>query len=339
MSTTKTKIKINASSLINSKCLLDWHRTIIEGYKEPVQSCKLIYGVAVHKYIDTMFKTKGHLGFARESALKEFRKPKIDDNKSPHMSSEVHLLPTCFNLWDDYVMKDLEFQILQIYSACWWCDGLGIDEAKETCAYCKGEKFMMQPATEVTFEIKYFEDADFEVWLCGTIDKLGQIVRGCFAIGDWKTTSRRDTRQYLEEYEMSAQLRFYVFALKLMAKMYPESMLGKIGATRIGAFVDGVFLKPKVMENEYARSNVFQFSDSDLNEFQVNLDRVIARFLQSIRDGTWKLKEGIMNGACQKKFSRCAYWHICKAQSPEIESLLLSRNFIQKEYNPLKHND
>ena len=102
----KQKIKLNASGLKTTTCMYNFWNVCIEGYKTERSAAKMVYGIAVHKYIDTMFQTKGHIGKAREAALVAFRKPKAPDKKSNHMNDENHLMATCYSLWENYVAKD-----------------------------------------------------------------------------------------------------------------------------------------------------------------------------------------------------------------------------------------
>jgi hypothetical protein len=273
-----------------------------------------VYGIAVHKFVDTMFKTKGNLGKAREAALIAFRKPKTIDNKSKHMNDENHLLVTCYNLWDDYITKDTAQTVMMP------------DDS---------------PATEVTFSIPYYEDDHIIVTLEGTIDRIIKIKGGCFAIDDWKTTSSWEQESYLEKYSMSNQLRFYVLSLKLMHEKFPESMLGQIGGTNVGACIDGIFLKPKSCDNEYKRSRVFQFND--LDQVRRALDMKILQISRTVEltrmSGILPPKEGLINGSCEGKWGLCKFWGVCNSQSDEIAQVLLKRDFIKKEYDPLNHND
>lgn len=310
----KQKIKLNASGLKTTTCMYNFWNVCIEGYKNQRSAAKMVYGIGVHKFVDTMFKTQGNLGKARDAALIAFRKPKALDSKSKHMNDENHFLPTCFNLWEDWVSKD-DAQTVMLP------DG--------------------SPATEVTFSIPYYEDEFIVVTLEGTIDRIIKIKGGCYAINDYKTTSSWEKDSYLEKYRMSNQLRFYVFALKLMAEKAPESMLGQIGATNVGACIDGIFLKPKACDNEYKRSNVFQFAD--LGEVRRGLDLKIQQISRTVEltrmSGILPAKEGLVNGSCEGKWGLCTFWSICNSQSDEIAQVLLARDFVKKEYDPLHHND
>jgi len=309
----KTTIRLNASSLPWTKCMLQYHRHVVQGYKEPRQKAAIIYGTSFHKYVDTMFKTNGRIDLAREAALLAFRVPKIEDKSKSYLLDEGHLIVTCMNAWDDYIKKDNSFEHLMMP------DG--------------------RPATEVTFSIRYYEDDTIIVNLEGTTDKIGRIKGGCFALGDYKTTSSRDGN-YCADYEMSYQLRFYVLSFKLMAQLHPDSMLGQVGATRLGAFIDAIFVNRKLQDNTYERSDVFQFSDDDLAEFRSLLDKTILKISAAIRTESWKRREGIVTGACSQKFNtKCPFWFVCKSNNPAIQELMLKRDFIQKPYDPLHHND
>jgi len=322
--------------------MLNYYRVVVQGYKQPANPAALIYGVAVHKFIDTMYKTS-RLNTARDAALREFRKPKYDNKRSAHLSDEHHLIPACFNVWDDYVKKDKDYSLIFLNQPCPWCSGEGSiqidDKIPLNCEHCKGEKTLLLPASEVTFEIDYYEDEFIKVILAGTIDGIGKITNGCYAIRDFKTTSSAEQNEYLDDYEMSTQLRFYIFSLVLMHRIHPDSPLGQIGGTRIGAFIDGIFIKPKLTNNEYQRSKIFQFSEDEMAEFETNLNELIKKISRYIETGMWLRREGIVNGACKPGYGKCSFWNVCRSGNKVIADTLLTRNFIQKTYNPLHHNE
>ena len=334
----KVIVKLNASSLRYTTCMLQWHRIVVDGYKQPANPAALVYGVAVHKFIDVMYKT-ARPDLARDAALKEFRKPKYDNRKSMHLSDEHHLIPTCLNLWDDYVKKDKDYSLVMLNQPCPWCGGNGmLIPSGDLCTHCACGIAEL-PASEVTFEIDYYEDDHIKVVLAGTIDGIGKITNGCYAIRDFKTTSSGDQDEYLDDYEMSTQLRFYVFSLVLMHRLHPESALGQIGGTRIGAFIDGVFLKPKLVNNEYVRSKVFQFSEEEMLEFELNLNEIAKKISRYIETGLWQQREGIVNGSCKSGYRKCDFWFPCHTGNKVISDTLLAKNFIRKTYDPLHHNE
>ena len=78
----KIEINLSSSGLRHAGCDLDFHRTVVQGYKEKAMSSRIIYGIGVHKFIETMYKTKGFIPTAREEAIKAFNAvPRLDDRK------------------------------------------------------------------------------------------------------------------------------------------------------------------------------------------------------------------------------------------------------------------
>lgn len=308
----KTIVRINASSLRNSTCLLRWNRQILQGYYQPRNNAQAVYGIGIHAYLDSMYKTGGHVGISREKALAAFNVPKWPADKQAWLEDENHFFMTCYHLWNEYVSKDSQFDLVKLP------DG--------------------NPAAEVTFSLPFFEYGDYQVKLEGTIDKLGKFKGGCYAIGDWKSTAKWDTKTFLADYEMSSQLKFYLLSLKLMARLQPDSVIGQIGATNVGVFVDGIFLKPKVTENTYGRSAVFMHNEQTMDEFEDMLKAAIIRFLEASSKGELP-RQGLLNGACGTGNYKCEYYNICKQKDEAVADMLLMRDFKQKTYNPLKHNE
>jgi len=308
----KVILNINASSLRSSSCLLHWYRTIVQGYSEKVFNNKIVFGIAGHEYLKQAYRT-GNLIEARDKALAVFDQPKFTkDTKDEYQNDRGFFNYVCFDLWQNYASVDPTFQLFLTP------EGL--------------------PAVEQTFSILFYEDDNVIVNLCGTIDKIGRIKGGGNAIGDWKFTSFWDTKAFLSNFAMASQLRFYVLALKLMARHFPNSQLGEIGRGPLGAFIDGIFLKPKVSEIVYKRSDVFIFKDNEMKSFEDSLVRRIKQFSQAIGDGTVMVKEGILMNTCQLKFHPCSFFIPCAANNPAIEQLLLEREFKQTTYDPL-HRD
>ena len=349
----KIVIRVNASSLKESTCMLRWTNTILHGYHGCASSAAAVYGVAIHKYVDTMFKTDGDMRLARDRMLAAFRVPKFPAGKnSQHLEDERHLIPTAYNVWDDLVMKDDKYEVMKITSKCWWCEGNGCTEPNEAncnvggggfgpkCEHCNGTGMKEQPATEVTFSVKFYEDAFCIIYLEGTIDTLGKIKGGCYAIRDFKTTSQYKKDEYLGDYEMSPQLKFYTLAWRLMAEQFPDSLLGQTGATNTGVFIDGIFLKAKVTDIEYQRSKVFIFTEQQISDFR----KMLLKLCERLSDAAVAIKaeiqippEGLLNGSCKGEWGKCCYWNACMAGSNYQR--VIDSNFKKKEYNPLKHQE
>lgn len=340
-------INLSQSAFGKSGCMLNLKRTVIDGYKE-VPSANIVYGEAVHRYRHVMFQTNGHIPSARKAALETFNRPKIDKPKSPHLSDQNHMLCSAFNFWEMYVKEDTELELLELMQDCWMCRGEGYITpiqptenpsvfTRDICPFCHGAKQLKGPATEISFSIPYYKDQHIEVNLAGTLDGLGKIKGGCYVVPDLKTTSAWDTNSYFGTYAMSKQWRFYILALKLMSERFPESILGQVGKTNVGALIDAIFIKPAPNENKYGRSEVFQVTDDDIKAFRRTIDEKILELSAAVRDSYYP-KQGILNGTCEQKFGRCPFWFVCQ-RSDEVAELMLARDFKKAPFNPLNYSE
>ena len=121
----KIHINIDQSSLSGSSCMLRWKRVIIDGYKEPKNSRDITYGVAVHAFLDTMYQTNGDLAMAVEAAKKAFAIPSFSKPEKKHMDDPMHMMETCLSVYRDFVVKDTDFQLLNIRKPCIYCETKG----------------------------------------------------------------------------------------------------------------------------------------------------------------------------------------------------------------------
>lgn len=310
----KPIILIDSTSLGNSHCILKWHSQVVEGLKEKKMNSSLLYGVAVHKFIQSMFETEGDFPLSLLQANEVFLRIPCDiDPKKPYLRDANHLRATCYYVWSCQVMEEKVYEIIKLPNG--------------------------KPAVEQTFKIKWFEDETCEIWLCGTIDSVGKFNGGAFAIRDWKTSSSWDTSKYFIQYEMTRQLPIYTIACKRMAKSHPDSVLGKIGAGVMGAFIDAIFLKADQNGTGCARSSIFQYSDEKLDEVSRLIDMQCKRLSYAIRTGDVP-KEGLINGTCMHAIygSKCMLWNICKS-NPTVAKVGLDRDFDRVPFDPLKYNE
>jgi hypothetical protein len=336
------EVNISQSALGNHGCILELKRVAIDGYYD-IPSCNIVYGEAIHKYRHIMFQTKGHIPTARTEALKEFNQPKVPaGSKSQHLDDANHMLCTAFNYWELFVTKDIELELVVLEQPCWKCKGKGYtDESlgeipQVPCNQCNHTGTLTGPATELSFSIAYYQDDHIKVNLCGTLDGLGKIKGGCYVIPDLKTTSSWDKKGYFGTYKLSRQLRLYILALKLMAKMEPNSILGQIGATKVGARIDGLFIKPMANENVYMSSEVFQYSDAEIEAFQKSLDYKIQELSAAVKSGIFA-KQGILNCNCIGKWGLCQFSNVC-ANSDDVAEILLKRDFKIRRFTPLNYS-
>ena len=343
----KTTINIDSTALGTATCERAFYLTTVgsinpetnqsEGGYKTIMGASAIYGVALHKFIDLMYKTKGEYAFARKKALASFNRPKIEDKKRKWLNDERHFMGVCETVWESFCLEDTNFQLLEVPMKCWRCEGKGqYDESGENCGchVCDCEGIIKGPSTELTFKIPFYEDDFVIINLCGTIDKLGKFVNGIFSIGDWKSTTSWDTNTYLDNYALSRQLRVYRLALALMAEKNSDTTLGKIGNSNVGGFIDGIFLSANALDVKVVRSEVFQFHKEQINEFKNYLTNFCIELSRTIQQKIRGNKTGILNGACTTIFGRCKFWDVCKHDGP-IGDMILSRDFQRKIYDPL----
>ena len=321
----KIHLNVDATSLTGSSCMFRWKSQILDGLREPKMSCDVVYGIAVHAFVDEMYQS-GDMGRAVAALKKAFAIPKYDKPDKKHMSDIMHCLDTSTSVWRDFCCKEEKFQLLQLNKR-------QEDGTDKLCA-----------ATEINFSLPYYEDDTLSVSLTGTMDKLGKFTNnGIYANGDWKSTSARSDspfriKDYFSSYEMSVQLKLYRFALMLMAERYPDSILGQIGATNTGSFIDAIFVRANPRESVFIRGPVTVWTQEQMSEFKLMLDKKIAELAVAVRDNKFD-KDGLATGVCQLKFGKCMMWNYCRQTNPAIQELILKKDFIVRQYNPLNFND
>ena len=349
----KIELDIDSTALGDSGCIRKLFMTVagsvvenrvVGGFKE-LPSASIIYGVAVHKFIDTMYKTGGHYPTARKDAELAFNVPKRAPSANQgHLGDPTHMITTCYNLWTNKIEEEYDFGVIKVPIKCYHCKGTGTvqggnNDGKQ-CDKCGGCGIVKGPATEITFKLPFYEDDVVKINLCGTIDRVGQYKGGCFAIRDWKTSSQFKQDKYLSSYEMNRQLRIYTLACKMMAAKEPDSILGRIGATRMGANIDAIFIKPKANDNQYGSTEVFTYDDNDLLEVKAMIFDQCRQLSIAARVGKWNEipRTGLINGTCDGKWGKCKFWNVCK-NPHNVGEMLLARDFKRKLYNPLAFNE
>lgn len=352
---TKRIIRLDASALKESACDYRLNMIVIEGYRDKLPMNDTQYGTAVHKFISMMYLTHGNMMESLKAAKIDFQKPSELREKKDYLT-ETHFIKTCFDYWQNFLEKD-DFELLIDEKAkCWQCKGHGLDKVNSEirgcnieCAICSGKGTLSSPMVEVTFEIKIYEDEHYIVYLCGTIDKLGKFKNGCYALGDYKTTSSWDIKNYFNQYELSTQLLTYRYAIKKMGEIYPDSLLGHINQFPIGAFIDGVFLK-SAKETSFKRSEVYftdkKHTDGLLQEYEWNLGNIVTNLINDIALNHPPSRNGLTNGACANGYGTsspngalCRFFHLCACKDDIARAHVLKNNFAKKEYHPLKFHE
>lgn len=342
--TEQIELNFSSSALKHSGCIKALDLVVHHGYKEKTMSSKMRYGIGVHKFIQVMYLTGGHIPTAREEAVKTFLSiPEEADRKAPHLSDANHMHSVALWTWEMMVKTEPEFEILQLNQECEKCKGkkwldcgsMGLVE----CTKCNGVGSYIGPAVEVNYSLLFFEDKNVRINWCGTLDRIGKLQNGIWLLPDWKSTSSWDQKKYFIQYEMAKAPRGYVLALHLMAERYPDSILGQIGKQTLGVRFDAIFIKPAINEVQFARSDVYKFMPDDerIREFRVMLEDKCREISLAVQTGYFP-RQGILNGSCEHKYGKCLFWNSCKLGGP-AEQFMLKRDFEQKPFTPLNYND
>ena len=319
----KTLIKLDATALSKSSCLTRLNYFAGEGLTFLEPKCEIEYGVAFHKGMEayemaTDEDPQMRMFRARTAAIDHWSKtsPRVPPKKAHYCADTLALL-------------------IQKYIT----DVASCDRLVETVIAPDGK-----PAIEAKFAIPFYSDDDYEVLLCGTIDRIIRVKSsGLMAIWDYKTTSARDPKEYLDNFKLSGQLRIYQYAAMWMGNNYPEGIFGEaMKCGQMGSFIEGVFVRPDPLDVVFQRSECFFASPASLNSFISTLQETILRFLYHHKQGTLSaVRDGILNGSCETmKWGRCDYWGICVNEGNQQAQAMIKQNFFKtKTYDPLKFHD
>lgn len=311
---TPLKLKFDSTVLGDSHCILKFHSKVVEGIQEKKTSASMVYGVAVHKFIESMFKSKGNFAESIAKAKEIFLRIPCDiDPKKPWQRELNHLHNTCVQTWTMQVMEEKVFEVLLLPNG--------------------------EPAVEQTFSFLWFQDEYLEIYLEGTIDSVGKFNGGAYAIRDWKTSTAWDTKNYFIQYQRTRQLPIYTIACKRMARDFPDSVLGKIGASKMGAFIDAIFLNSDMNKISWGRSDIYQYTDEFLEKVSLLLDDQCKKLSQAIKTG-YIPQEGLINGTCMNDtyHKQCYLWNVCKSNDM-VAKICLERDFVRKPFEPLTYNE
>jgi len=309
----KKTIRINASGLKKSACDLAFWRTVIEGYKSKHQYNDVEFGSAVHLFLKNMFTSNGNIGAALHEARKYFEDSKPLIRRDKEYLTMMHLMTVCTTYWQWLQDNQSDFELF----------------TKEDGT----------PAVELTFSNLFYEDDDYRVLLEGTIDRLGKYkgAQGQTCFRDYKTTSSHKIDKYLSGYELSTQMRFYLFNLQLHAKLNPDSFLAGISRRPIGCAIDGVFLGG-ADKTTFKSSRIMTYSAYDMDEMREQLTEFVGSIIMYLKAGILPLRQGILNGACNLVFGECEFANACKQPDKVSANHIMKQQFNQVEYRPLRED-
>lgn len=336
----KPIILLDASALKKSACSLAFYRTLIEGWRQPINSTEIEFGSAFHRCperLEITGKIFDGIKAARDYYLKV---PKTPPAKAKFYSVD-YLGYVCSCWYASGFMQD-SFETLKdtnnLSEPCEVCKGNGIikdSPSSSPCYACQGKALTVypqgKPLVEMKFALPYYESEYCIIMLSGTMDRIARHkTSGLLAVVDYKTTGAYDPKSFLEKYELDGQLMFYTMSLrKHLEKAAPESILYKYRGKDIGACIDGIFVGAD-NKFEYRRSEVFVYSKARMEEYEKlvhNKCKEISKMIET----KYVPRDGLLNGAC----TFCNFKNACAAPDKETEQFVLNRNFKQVKYNPL----
>jgi hypothetical protein len=310
MSQRKQIIRLDASAVGRSSCLLCLYNTVVLGHSSKYIPNDIHYGSCFHAFKETLAKTKNDT-LAIQAAIKLWNgQENLIIKPDKKYLDAHHLVQTCIKYLAKFgTARELDnFETLDLSGS---------------------------PLVEQKFGIPYYVDDEVEVLLMGTIDDIGKFKNnGCYAFGDEKTTASWSKEKYLSSYELSHQLLFYRFAIEWFSDNYPDSVFRRITKDKLGAFINGVFVGAN-KDTEFHRSDIIYFNQGQLNEFRRELDALIARLIIHVKNGKRPNRQGLLNGACNSHKFPCNYISACKMAREEDYEAVLNKNFSKREYNPL----
>lgn len=310
----KKIIRIDASALKNGSCMRALYWTVHSGYTMKISKIEIEFGSAVHLFLKTMYETKGNMGEALKKARDYLKEAKYSNPGIKAYLDELYLMKVCIQWWT-WLEENDNFNVL-----------LGADG---------------KPAVEITFDNVVFEDDKCEIHFQGTVDRLGQFLRGCYGIPDFKTTSSREPELYFQSYEISTQLTFYIYNLLRYAKDNLDSIVAEVCKQQIGACIYAAFLNGKDSIS-FARSRIFYYKKDFLNLYERILMKKVFALVPYILEDAIPEPEGILTDTCSKPENasaawKCRFFNVCAASDEIAGRHYLRNEFTQKEYLPLSH--
>ncbi len=309
MSTTKRIIKIDATAIKDSACFLRLVLKAIHGYREEPLANDIVYGQAVHLFLENLEKSKD-AERSIQLASRFFRSTPMKVKSKKEWLNSVHLTDTLLMLAERKKSEDVKTIVIN------------------------GE-----PLVEKKFAIPLHDDEEVGILLCGTIDRLAKKDNGCFLVADYKTTSNWNPVEYFKDYKASPQLLTYLWAVNWHAKKYPDSIYAEMVKGYTGALIEGIFLA-NGKETRLELSEVFMFKEKQLEEYENLLGRLVSKlvvYAKQLNKNPDELPpcEGMFNGACKTPYGKCAFFYACTTGDREVFQGMLDNYFVKKTYDPL----
>lgn len=311
---------IDASSVRESSCMRRFFWTVVGGYREKIPSNDMVFGSAFHKFAEVLEATGGNLAASLLEAKAIYQPENYKMKSKKQYMNDVYLIKVCM----DFYLKE-------------WIP------AQENLTGFHVLKLNGAPLVEKKFALPFYTCDQFDILLCGTIDKLGRIgTSGVYSIADYKTTSSWDKEEYFNSYLLDPQFNVYSLVIHKLAVQFPTSLFAEMVAGRLSYFIEGIFLKSDGVT--FQRSDVMHVKKERLMVFEAMLNKLVARLATEITvwlaagepdDTTYIPSEGELNGACKTVYGSCKFFNACAAPDSVATGHVLRNNYKREQYNPL----
>ena len=303
----KLVIKLDASAAKESSCIRRLYWNIVKGYRVSLQANDVEFGTAFHIFRKIIRTDKTLLSEALDKTCNYFsEKPMYIKPKKKYLDLE-YLKQVCSMYYVNVVQDDDHIPIVTP----------------------SGEALLEQK-----FSLPYYTDEDVDILVCGTIDELGVITKGAHYIMDAKTTSMWNQDEFLNNYTLDAQMRWYAWCIYQYAKYFPDSIVAQFATHNFGIKIDGIFLSGKD-KFEFKRSSLFPITKRDIMEFELLLNDLVTSLVRSVKSNILPFRQGTINGSCITKYGPCKFFGPCAAPDDIATGHILKNNFVQVDYNPL----
>ncbi len=246
-----------------------------------------------------------------------------------------------------------DFQLLQYDTPidCPICEGKGeIESKKRHCLYCKGTK-KRNVMVELPFTLPLFtwkgklqsQEVEIPVIYTGKID-LPTSRTGDVWIDDHKTT-KQGGQPFWDEQRMSAQHKGYCWAFHNLTKLpvagyevnmirtkeIPQYVLKDKPYTVTQGYNKGKKLTAESFWDETFQREKFLLSPDGMKEWENNTINLVEEFM-------WHYGRDYlpMKTKWCAVFGRCAYYQICTLPQEDRIPQLMSGNFTNNDWSPLK---
>lgn len=140
-----------------------------------------------------------------------------------------------------------------------------------------------------------YNDVQYDIYVCGTMDVVTMFSDGAIQIVDWKTTRRWKQSEVFATYRVSVQMKFYLWAaIKFGPAIFDMSVANETRRGNVFLRIGAVMLSAK--PPTWVMSPPIQFTLDELDEFEARLSEHLAQVILPAWDNPQPT--GMLNETC-----------------------------------------